>query len=99
MDNSILKQYRFREQSGGTMIGGFSINNILESEINHLSPFSVPAGLYVSSSNSMKGGDSDNSAKIIIGGTIEESHFEKLYDAVAKHVFKSKKTSTKKMKK
>lgn len=99
MDKSFLQQYKFREQSGGTMVGGFSINNILDSEISHLEPFSVPVGLYVSNSGSMIGGNATHDAKIIIGGTIEEEHFEKLYSNVAKHMSKSKSSSVKTQKK
>lgn len=95
MNKSILQQYKFREQSSGTMVGGFSLNNILESEISHLEPFSVPVGLYVSTTGSMIGGNPSHDAKIVIEGTIEEEHFEKLYGVVAKHMTKSKSSSVK----
>uniref|UniRef100_A0A6C0B3M9 Uncharacterized protein n=1 Tax=viral metagenome TaxID=1070528 RepID=A0A6C0B3M9_9ZZZZ len=95
MNKSFLQQYKFREQNSGTMVGGFSINNILESDISHLEPFSVPVGLYVSTSGSMSGGNVIHDAKIIIGGAIEEEHFEKLYGVVAKHMVKSRKSSVK----
>lgn len=101
MDKSFLQQYKFREQSNGTMVGGFSINNILESDNSHLAPFSVPLGLYVSTSGFIKGGNVNDDPKIVIGGAIEEEHFEKLYGVVAKHIAKSKNSSvkTQKMKK
>ena len=90
MDKSILQQYKFREQSGGIMVGGFSLNNILDSENSHLESFSVPVGLYVSANGLMSGGNNSHEAKIIIGGEIGEEHFEKLYGVVAKHVNKSR---------
>ena len=90
MDKSILQQYKFREQSGGIMVGGFSLNNILDAENTHLDSFSVPVGLYVSTNGSMIGGNATHEAKIVIGGAIEEEHFEKLYSVVAKHVSKSR---------
>jgi hypothetical protein len=101
MDKSILQQYKFREQSDGAIVGGFSLNNILDSEVSHLDPFSIPVGLYVSTTGSMSGGNANHNAKIVIGGTIEEEHFEKLYGVVAKHMTKSKSSSakTKKIKK
>lgn len=96
MDKSVLQQYKFREQSEGIMVGGYSINDIVGTYDKQLEPFSVPVGLCLSTSQSMSGGAEQQKQKTIIGGTIEEAHFDKLYGAIAKHISKSKSATTKK---
>jgi len=105
MEIAAIQTCKFREHSGGAMVGGFSINDILtvnqfgqNNDVRQLEGFSVPVGLYMSNEVSpMTGGSGDTKAKIILGGTIETGHFEKLYASVASHVGK-KSESTRKRK-
>jgi len=98
MESSIIQKYNFREHSDGVMIGGFSLRNILTTSdfgningASQLEGFSVPVGLYISNSSEMKGGFEKSQAKIILGDTIDEERFQKLYGGVAKCL--TKKTS------
>jgi hypothetical protein len=106
MELSTLQKYIFREQPDGTMVGGFSINDILitneMSQIEGMRKFeglSVPVGLYSGANNKiMGGGNSEYSVKTTYGGTIDDVLFDKLYDRVAEHKTKTNKSVTKKKK-
>lgn len=97
MEPSIIQKYKFREHLGGAMVGGFSLQNIISTNqlaegAAQLEGFSVPVGLYISDTNNgvMLGGAPP--AKTIIGGTLDNDRFDKLYGAVTKHVVKASKT-------
>jgi hypothetical protein len=105
MESSTLQKYQFREQSDGTMVGGFSIQNILSSSgfsqtegVNRLDGLSVPAGLYSENNNKMSGGDAGIKINKTYGGTIEGEMFDKLYSRIAEHKVKTTKSATKKKK-
>jgi hypothetical protein len=103
MELSTLQKYIFREQSDGTMVGGFSINDILNttemSQTEGMRKFeglAVPVGLYNGVNNKMMGGNTEHSIKTTYGGTIENDLFDKLYGRVAEHKSKVSKSITKK---
>ena len=105
MELSTLQKYKFREQSDGTMVGGFSINDILNttemSQTEGMRVFeglSVPVGLYNGVNNKIMGGNTEHSVKSIYGGTINNDLFDKLYGRVAEHKTKANKSITKKKK-
>jgi hypothetical protein len=99
MESSTIQKYKFREHPDGIMVGGFSMMNILTSAdegSKSLEGFSVPAGLYLSDDVSMKGGSIMHS-KTVLGGTINDDLFDKLYGGLAKCINKrSQKTQKKK---
>ena len=107
MELSTLQKYIFREQSDGTMVGGFAIDHILNtngmSQIEGMRKFeglSVPVGLYSETNNNNKimGGEPEHSVKTTYGGTIDNELFDKLYGRVAEHKTKANKSVTKKKK-
>jgi len=105
MELSALQKYTFREQSDGTMVGGFTIDHLLNtnemSQIEGMRKFeelSVPVGLYSESNNKIMGGNSEYSVKTTYGGNIDDALFDKLYGRVAEHKTKSNKSITKKRK-
>ena len=106
MEQATIQKYTFREQSDGTLVGGFAIDNVLNtngiSQIEGMRKFeglSVPVGLYSEkSNNSIIGGKPEHLAKITYGGTIDDVLFDKLYGRVAEHKTKESKSVTKKKK-
>jgi len=103
MERSTLQKYEFRELSDGTMVGGFSIQNMLKGGdvegASRLEGLSVPAGLYSENNNKMSGGASEDiGLNVTYGGTIDGSVFDKLYGRVAEHKIKSKRPTTQKKK-
>jgi hypothetical protein len=105
MELSTLQKYIFREQSDGTMVGGFAIDHVLNtngiSQIEGMRKFeglSVPVGLYSGNNNKIMGGEPEHSVKTTYGGTIDDVLFDKLYGRVAEHKTKARKSVTKKKK-
>jgi hypothetical protein len=100
MESSTVQKYKFREHSDGIMVGGFSMMNILTSAdegSKSLEGFSVPAGLYLSNNNNAMSGGGIMDSKTVLGGTINDDLFDKLYGGLAKCISKrSKKTQKKK---
>jgi len=103
MELSTLQKYIFREQSDGTMVGGFAIDHVLNtngiSQIEGLRKFeglSVPVGLYSGNNNKIMGGNTEHSVKTTYGGTIDDVLFDKLYGRIAEHKTKANKSVTKK---
>jgi hypothetical protein len=100
MDSSIIQKYKFREHSDGVMVGGFSMQNILTvndmGSKEQLEGFSVPVGLYVSTTSDMKGGSEQTQPKTIFGGTIDDERFEKLYGGIVQRVVKKPSKTQKK---
>jgi hypothetical protein len=103
MEQATIQKYTFREQVDGTMVGGFSINHMLngnETEgMRKIEGLYVPVGLYSEkSNNSIIGGKSEHLAKITYGGTIDDEMFNNLYGQVAEHKSNARKSITKKNK-
>lgn len=97
MESSIIQKYKFREHSDGVMVGGFSMQNILTAnDLGKLEGFSVPVGLYVSTTSEMKGGSEQTQSKTIFGGAIDDERFEKLYRGVVHRVVKKPSKTQKK---